>query len=854
MLLSREFLVGLVVAACLCSHLGAAGPAGGGSADVAAPTGELERVWTRAFRGTLEGDPLVAGEVVLVSIASGRSQRQLLLVDGETGRVLDRRTFPSSTTLSVATFGRTIAVRADVGRVEFLRHERGRFTSGLRHEGTVASPPSFTERGLAVFHLDGELVGVDPREARPRWSIPGAWRGSIAVRDERAFAVRYERGVAILACIDARLGRVLAEKPIGDHGGAEPLATDRGPEPCVVPDAVWVLFDRDLRSSSTAAYSTSRVERTSVDAFGDQVALHALLGAPLEIANGVIYKENHPDGERWVLDSEHAGGVRVLADDDHATELVDSAPIARGGGLLYLGRDVVDAVTLVVRERLPYASFARPVPLDHGVLLTKNERTLELYRADPPESRASRRAAALADEVDRRLAEGYAALARLATDSHDPKLVSDLIEEAQRRGASEGKLAATRRTLELWRRASRKRDVNAAAARSVHSRREQLDRAGDAELVSRSREESPTVRRIILDELLRRTPGHAGAIEEIARSAPFGIDEVAKNPRGWLALTTLEDEGTLVFVDDRHGSRAARERLATERARWSRSLIAVETDTMILVGPKSVPEQLALGVRLGELVSKCLDQLFDVRTSHTRSPLTLLVHADQASYRAFAGDDIQSWSAGFYDPNENVCRLFVPDDTRATERFRSTYVHELVHHWISTRAPFVRSRADRSGESDSPAFWLCEGFATMLEEYQFDLERGTWRPADERASSLDVIAHATESELLPWTSILSLTQEDFLRLADDNRRVLTRRYVLGGSTVASDKRLFYMQSAAVAHHLVQNDQTPELLRALEGWYTDRGAATDARGAFGRNEAALGRSVKRWAESLDARKR
>ena len=86
-----------------------------------------------------------------------------------------------------------------------------------------------------------------------------------------------------------------------------------------------------------------------------------------------------------------------------------------------------------------------------------------------------------------------------------------------------------------------------------------------------------------------------------------------------------------------------------------------------------------------------------------------------------------------------------------------------------------------------------------------------------------MLASCEPNDLLPWSRILSLSQDEFVTLDSVRPTYVARRWALGGWSALTEKRRFYLQSAAVAHYLFRAEggrRRDLLLEALGAWYTD----------------------------------
>ncbi|MFT5292507.1 MAG: hypothetical protein ACI82F_004595, partial [Planctomycetota bacterium] len=161
----------------------------------------------------------------------------------------------------------------------------------------------------------------------------------------------------------------------------------------------------------------------------------------------------------------------------------------------------------------------------------------------------------------------------------------------------------------------------------------------------------------------------------------------------------------------------------------------------------------------------------------------------------------QGWTAGHFDPRDNLSRMFLQEGDVHGRSTLSTYVHELTHHWLATRSPFVAEIRRTTGEHERAGFWLLEGIANLVGELQLDPVQGTWSAENPRADSLDALANSAATDLIPWTEFLTLSKEGFNELSTERDHRVPLTWRLGASSHRSDLNLFYAQAGGLAHYL-----------------------------------------------------
>ncbi len=159
----------------------------------------------------------------------------------------------------------------------------------------------------------------------------------------------------------------------------------------------------------------------------------------------------------------------------------------------------------------------------------------------------------------------------------------------------------------------------------------------------------------------------------------------------------------------------------------------------------------------------------------------------------------------------------------------------------------LRKEAFHGIPRKAPGHVLEEGFATMIEEYSFDVRNRTWAPADYRADSLDVVAHA--QSLFPWGQWLDMTSEQFSQLAREPTQEVDIRWTLGLHRIVNPVDVCYAQGAALCHYL-STAEGGKYRKALFNWVADLHAGKtktrDTMDRVGMSASELGEKIEAWA--------
>ncbi len=812
-----------------------------------------------------ESEPTPAGAHVLVTGRDPTGRRALVVLDAASGRVLARTLFASSTPLGLSASGERVAVRTAPGRVELYRLRGARLLAERSFApGPALSVPSLAGEELLLREGD-ELACYDLGRHEPRWRarVPGAFHGTPVARGEAVFAGWYdESGGAHLAWLERASGRMLGDVGLGRHRDGR-ASEERDALTVVAHSAsVFVELARGIPSTSGLELAWSRVPFDGARLGAP--TLHDLLAEPTETADGWVAPERTRSGAaRWVLVRRDAArndgrerAIELAAPEHHAWLSAYTQPASRAGDVLYLGPCAAEGRSLQVLWRRTSNPSFRPVPVDGGLLVVEGDRLhlLGSEASTPDAERERARERVLAEE--RTLGEQLARIAAQAVRSGDGELAARLVDEAEALGANARVLAPVRAEAERLGTAalSDARLVQRRSALVAEERaaRERLPRA----LAEAARAAAtPELRRALLGELFACAPEHPAGLTELRRLLPAGAPLVPAQARAWLAFLELaavrpiELLGTGQLSGTSSGMPSPEEqRLAEGRKSWRADVLGYQSERLLVVTAAAAPDAVARTLQGGELVCDVLEQVFGgARGAAGR--LELLLYPTREEYLHHSGSDlggletVLGFTAGHFDLGAELSRLFLPPEDEDGARLLGVSAHELTHHWLATRSLFGPLVATNS----TTGFWIVEGVATWAEELRLDPARRHWSTDSARAASLDTLANAGARDLLPWTTVLAASFDEYCKLETRTTCSLSLDWQLGAHAPRSPMQLFYAQGGALAHWLYESDDGARralFLQAVEGYY--RGTPLDLAAALGTAPEELGARVVAWA--------
>lgn len=368
--------------------------------------------------------------------------------------------------------------------------------------------------------------------------------------------------------------------------------------------------------------------------------------------------------------------------------------------------------------------------------------------------------------------------------------------------------------------------------------------------------------------VLHNDPTNTAAAAAVRALVPAGASPPEPFPAlDWLDFADAAETTTVGLLDADLSEFAGaidpiaaqgKQQLLQWRAQWRKDLQALQTSRLLLFSPVTHPGSIAKALAAGEVLCDTLEAMFAEMPKVRQEPRPMLVflYASRDEYLAEAkkaGLDI-AWTAGFYSRQELVpkSRLYVPNDAAGFARVLPTLAHELTHQWLRDRCPaFLPEPA--ADAADPAAFWIVEGIAAFVEQFEFDLARRTARPGRSHLAYADLVASARPEQLLPWGKLVHLTQADFARGVADKASVdVPSTMQLGANIKLRWRDAFYAQSAMLTRYLYEADDgrlRRPLLEYIAAYYTARIDQLDFAKAFGVDPDALGPKVVAHAADL-----
>ncbi len=830
--------------------------------------------WRQKTSGTIVGEPLVWDEHVVlgVRVADKRCGVEVRRLSdgslvGPAPRILDSATDPWP-----ALWGNEIVWRVGTDGLELLRIGKKsvdlvtRMPKGAKQVG----PP--LRVGTSVFAvIDGDVRCMRATDFRPQWgTTSGAFVGTVSLAGDLVYAVRRgQMGTYEVAALDRTTGQprgVSASFLLSQVPGA---------------DVRMQIAGGTMLLRFGAGQFVAMARETGRDVNAVQVQLPLGPDSPI---SGRAVPLLHALDARWHVGAHETAigkellllptgtdrGVRL--DNCDANRTLADAPPTLAGGVMYFGACAVDTAEYRVRWRM-LRDGDRPLPPARAIpagrtLLLAGTSELVALREDAPEE-------PVAAELQAAWLQGQQARCQPLVDeaiaANDLEMAADLLARCRELNVAEAwatarekSIAAKAKDTKLRPDAAKAARVRAAADAVAAATLDEVHRA-----LAGWGNRSELDRRQALRFVLRQSPDHAGAVAEVRNLLPKDVAApepfLAADWLDFLEATAAAKVNVLEAADfaDEKDSIAAqnKQQLLEWRSRWRPDLKALQSSRLLLFSPITQPGSLAKALAAGELVCDALETMFaDLpRLRSDPRPMLVFIYPDRDEYLAEskkAGFEDVEWTAGFYSDylNELVAksRLFVPRDDAGFLGVLPTFAHELTHQWLRDRCPAIL--ADPTAARFGPkAFWIVEGFAGLLEQFQFDFARRRAALGTASVDRADLVASAHSAQLLAWDWLTKAGRLDFDRLRQDRGEVPIPSGVhLGHAFKASKTKLFYAQSAMLCRYLYDAEggrYRKQLLDYVVAYYTGKLDQLDFAKAFGIEASDLAPKVVEYSRAL-----
>lgn len=828
--------------------------------------------WRQGVGGTILGEPLVWGEHVVLAVRPSPTRVAIEVRRLADGTLLGQRALNSTSDPGPSLWGNEIVWRVNTDGLELLRIGKKSvdFVTRMPAAKTVDVP---LRLGTSVFAVvDGKITCMRAADFRVLWkSAANGFRGQLAIGDKVVYGtVSTGNARMAIAAYDRETG-----EPLGTS--ADVAVLERGADANRLQLAGATLFARFGDGSCFPEYRAD-------------VALNALeFRLPLLAANPLrpiaMPVARALDSRIHVGAIGMAGGTQLgmfPAGKDEGVRLdtcdlhraLAGVPPTIAGDVMYFGASAVDTTELRMLWRMHRTGddvlpMTRAIPAGRTLLLA-GDRTLFALRENAP---ADPIAAELAGVWLEQQRQRVTALVDAAVAALDWELAVDLLSRCRELEADES--WAQKRDKEIaGKRKDSKKAPDATKAAAVRSAAELVGSAALDHvhgLVATWQDRPATEQRHGLRYVLAQSPDHAATAAAVRAMLPKEL-QPAEPFRGldWLDFLDAAAHTDVAFLDATPAefgeadldaiTAQSKQQLLEWRAKWRPDLQALSSKRLLLFSPITQPGSLAKALATGELVCDALESMFAAMPAVRQDPRPMLVfiYPDRSDYLAESkklGIDAE-WTAGYYSDSLNELvpksRLFVPADDTGFATVLPTLAHELTHQWLRDRCPAFQPDpiASRVGPK---AFWIVEGFASLVEQFEFDLARRQFRFGQGNLDRADLVASAKVTQLLDWSWLVGARRIDFDRLMANPTAVgIPSSVRLGGRFQTRGVDLFYAQAAMLARYLYDAEggrfQKP-LLGFVAAYYSGNSDALDFDKAFGISAKELGPKVAEYSRAL-----
>lgn len=374
-------------------------------------------------------------------------------------------------------------------------------------------------------------------------------------------------------------------------------------------------------------------------------------------------------------------------------------------------------------------------------------------------------------------------------------------------------------------------------------------------------------------EVLAKHPKHRAIAKQTRTLFPEGVmPRRADDTLAWLDFYADMQTWCIEIIHDPDAagpeSSVEKKKLGTLRTSliWGDpKLIGYRSESVFLVTPVRDPRILSLCLRRAEAVCRTLKHVFGgIEAKRKREDvlpafrmMTIYFFESRKDYLRL-GESLRSRgsggrhadTAGCFNSSDRVSRFYLPEGAGAEERLLKVLSHELTHHWLVTDCLAYTNESLVEGQMKRadglPGHWIVEGFASLIEDFDFDPLSGSYDPIAPDSQRLDFVAGATAKQLIPWNQLYGLTNLGVNELNAKGEIKIASVHRPNGGYTLGEWALFYAQSAATCHELFSaNDgrDREKLLRYVIAYYTGDEAGVDVERAFGVSAEVLGERAR-----------
>lgn len=491
------------------------------------------------------------------------------------------------------------------------------------------------------------------------------------------------------------------------------------------------------------------------------------------------------------------------------------------------------------------------------VLLLEEEKKRPVYWGNKEDA-----VRALEILIQEESARRYLDAAKESCKAEAPELTAELLGKARQLGAPDGEMEKIEKKLNFLSRLSRppRRDKETIEKLTEEKKKIPSHALSEAWIrVKATPEDAPLPFRFALFRKILEVDGkHEETVSAIRALIPKGLQPTEPfQPFDWLDFIQAAKETEIDYVTEATEHRW----LSILKRTWRQDVVGIKSKRLLVITPVAQPGSVARCLSMGELVCNTLEELFsqfEKRRSGERK-LSIILYGSQQEYLTQSGQGggyigHLAWTAGHYSPAEGVSRMFIPAHDAEFEQIINVFAHELTHQWMEEACPALSEAERNQMKPDLPGFWIVEGLAKLIEEFQFDPAGRTYNSLDPRCLSLDILSNAAPNQLLPWEQVFSLSIMQFhqnLDLRRENRKIPST-WILGGLRDVSQVDLFYMQAAGACQYLFHAEggkYRPKLLEYAVAYYSGNDDAMDFQGFFGISPAEFGKKVLAYAKNV-----